>query len=305
MRTFHEFFAGGGMARAGLGSGWKCLFANDFDRKKAEAYRLNWGAAELAVADVRSLPTSAIPGSPDLVWGSFPCQDLLAGGWRRRPEGRPQRHVLAVLRAHDRPHRGWPGPADHRAGERDRDAHVARGQGFRGDRRRVPVGGVPVWRDRRRRGAFRSAVATPSLRDRRARRREGPGVDRRAGAVVLASRRTAAGLHGARRQSQGRVDLVECSGARGADIDLRRPGRGVSDWRRLALAAGDRGAPRDDERGEPPQGAAGQGGGRAGRGRDLQAHARRGWRQGPAGGSSVRRDRRVPAHARRRNPAAS
>ncbi len=81
MRTFHEFFAGGGMARAGLGSGWKCLFANDFDRKKAEAYRLNWGAAELAVADVRSLPTSAIPGSPDLVWGSFPCQDLsLAGG---------------------------------------------------------------------------------------------------------------------------------------------------------------------------------------------------------------------------------
>ena len=34
--TYHEFFAGGGMARAGLGAGWKCLFANDFDHKKSD-----------------------------------------------------------------------------------------------------------------------------------------------------------------------------------------------------------------------------------------------------------------------------
>ena len=33
--TFYEFFAGAGMARAGLGDQWQCLFANDFDRKKA------------------------------------------------------------------------------------------------------------------------------------------------------------------------------------------------------------------------------------------------------------------------------
>jgi hypothetical protein len=26
---FYEFFAGGGMARLGLGAGWECLFAND------------------------------------------------------------------------------------------------------------------------------------------------------------------------------------------------------------------------------------------------------------------------------------
>ncbi len=32
--TFYEFFSGGGMARAGLGSNWQCLFANDFDHKK-------------------------------------------------------------------------------------------------------------------------------------------------------------------------------------------------------------------------------------------------------------------------------
>jgi DNA (cytosine-5)-methyltransferase 1 len=28
-RTYLEFFAGGGMARAGLGDSWRCLFAND------------------------------------------------------------------------------------------------------------------------------------------------------------------------------------------------------------------------------------------------------------------------------------
>ncbi|MDP2765529.1 MAG: hypothetical protein Q8O54_11920, partial [Brevundimonas sp.] len=39
---YYEFFAGGGMVRAGLGEGWRCLFANDFDPAKAAAYRANW-----------------------------------------------------------------------------------------------------------------------------------------------------------------------------------------------------------------------------------------------------------------------
>ena len=39
--TFYEFFAGGGMARAGLGPAWRCLFANDIDDRKAAAYRAN------------------------------------------------------------------------------------------------------------------------------------------------------------------------------------------------------------------------------------------------------------------------
>ena len=43
--TYFEFFAGGGMARAGLGAGWRCAFANDFDDMKATAYRANWSAA--------------------------------------------------------------------------------------------------------------------------------------------------------------------------------------------------------------------------------------------------------------------
>jgi DNA (cytosine-5)-methyltransferase 1 len=81
MRNFYEFFAGGGMARAGLGSGWQCLFANDFDHKKARVYAENWGDEELLVKDVRALKGADLPHRADMVWGSFPCQDLsLAGG---------------------------------------------------------------------------------------------------------------------------------------------------------------------------------------------------------------------------------
>lgn len=81
MPSFYEFFAGGGMARAGLGAGWTCLFANDFDHKKGFTYRDNWGEGELKVGDVGQVKTSDLPGLADLVWGSFPCQDLsLAGG---------------------------------------------------------------------------------------------------------------------------------------------------------------------------------------------------------------------------------
>jgi DNA (cytosine-5)-methyltransferase 1 len=56
MFDFFEFFAGGGMVRAGLGSAkWRCRFANDFDHKKSAVYRLNWGDGILKTADVRAL----------------------------------------------------------------------------------------------------------------------------------------------------------------------------------------------------------------------------------------------------------
>jgi len=82
VHSFYEFFAGGGMARAGLGPNWSCLFANDFDHKKGRTYTANWGnVPELTVGDVRKLKLSQMPGHAELVWGSFPCQDLsLAGG---------------------------------------------------------------------------------------------------------------------------------------------------------------------------------------------------------------------------------
>jgi len=79
IRTFYEFFAGGGMARAGLPT-WHCAFANDFDPMKADAYRLNWGGDHLVCEDVAKIATTQLPGRADLVWGSFPCQDLSLAG---------------------------------------------------------------------------------------------------------------------------------------------------------------------------------------------------------------------------------
>ncbi len=81
MPTFLEFFAGGGMARAGLGPKWTCVLANDIDRKKARAYAQNWGKSNLVTDDIRNVSADDIPQRADLAWASFPCQDLsLAGG---------------------------------------------------------------------------------------------------------------------------------------------------------------------------------------------------------------------------------
>lgn len=81
---FYEFFAGGGMARAGLGEQWDCLFANDFNPMKGHAYRDNWnGGADLLVEDINNITSGQLPDQADLVWASFPCQDLsLAGGYK-------------------------------------------------------------------------------------------------------------------------------------------------------------------------------------------------------------------------------
>jgi DNA (cytosine-5)-methyltransferase 1 len=80
--TFYEFFAGGGMARLGLGEGWDCLFANDFDAMKAAAYRENFGGAHLHEGDVWALSPHDLPGRADLAWASSPCQDLSLAGAR-------------------------------------------------------------------------------------------------------------------------------------------------------------------------------------------------------------------------------
>jgi len=80
--SFYEFFAGGGMARAGLGAGWHCLFANDFDAAKARSYRANWGDDDLREGDVWDLSPADLPGAVDLAWASSPCQDLSLAGAR-------------------------------------------------------------------------------------------------------------------------------------------------------------------------------------------------------------------------------
>jgi DNA (cytosine-5)-methyltransferase 1 len=81
--TFYEFFAGGGMVSQGLGSRWRCLFANDIDPRKACSYCANNDPAPFRLADVTHLTTRDLAGAADLAWASFPCQDLsLAGAGR-------------------------------------------------------------------------------------------------------------------------------------------------------------------------------------------------------------------------------
>lgn len=79
--TFYEFFAGGGLARMGLGPRWECLFANDIDAKKAAVYQRNFaGGHELVVDDIHRVTTNRLPGNALLAWASFPCQDLSLAG---------------------------------------------------------------------------------------------------------------------------------------------------------------------------------------------------------------------------------
>ena len=81
MYDFYEFFAGGGMARLGLGPQWRCVFANDIDERKASAYKEYFDSAdEWFSGDVAKVKTSDLPGIADLAWASFPCQDLSLAG---------------------------------------------------------------------------------------------------------------------------------------------------------------------------------------------------------------------------------
>lgn len=78
--TYYEFFAGGGMARAGIGPVWRCLLANDMDPMKARVYADNWGGEDFRLGDVAALGPQDLPGRPDMAWASFPCQDLSLAG---------------------------------------------------------------------------------------------------------------------------------------------------------------------------------------------------------------------------------
>jgi DNA (cytosine-5)-methyltransferase 1 len=78
--AYLEFFAGGGMVRAGLGARWKCLFANDFDPLKVQVYADNWGEKEILEDDIHRVQAEDLGRRADLAWASFPCQDLSTAG---------------------------------------------------------------------------------------------------------------------------------------------------------------------------------------------------------------------------------
>lgn len=92
--VFYEFFAGGGMARLGLGEAWSCAFANDFDPVKAATYRDNFADAGAAngeghfhQGDVWKIAPADLPGRADLAWASSPCQDFSLAGARAGLQG--------------------------------------------------------------------------------------------------------------------------------------------------------------------------------------------------------------------------
>ena len=91
---FYEFFAGGGMARLGLGDAWTCAFANDFDPVKAATYRANHadagasnGEGHFHQGDVWKIAPADLPGQADLAWASSPCQDFSLAGARAGLQG--------------------------------------------------------------------------------------------------------------------------------------------------------------------------------------------------------------------------
>lgn len=73
-----EFFAGGGMARLGLGEGFEYVAVVDWCPRKAATYRANFGD-EVTVADVANLANMP---EVDLAWGSPPCTDVSVAGPR-------------------------------------------------------------------------------------------------------------------------------------------------------------------------------------------------------------------------------
>ncbi|MCG8917887.1 DNA (cytosine-5-)-methyltransferase [Actinokineospora sp. PR83] len=82
-RSFIEFFAGIGLIHESIASfGWKCLYANDNDPKKAQAYKNNFPSVEIDERDIQKVPVEDLPAA-QLATASFPCIDLSQAGGRK------------------------------------------------------------------------------------------------------------------------------------------------------------------------------------------------------------------------------
>ena len=139
MRSFYEFFAGGGYGtcwawsevalpvRQRLRSQEGTELSQELgrcgteDRRRGVAHNKEPARHRRYGVGIISLP------------GSF------SGWWWSRSEGRPFWHVLAVLDPDEAHDKRRPGTATHRAGERLRHPHVTRWEGFCDDLRRIPA----------------------------------------------------------------------------------------------------------------------------------------------------------------------
>ena len=87
-----EFFAGIGLVHEALRrSGWKCIYANDFDPKKRAMYEGNYGPSshyhECDVWDTETV-LARITERPYLATASFPCTDMSLAGHMRGFRGK-------------------------------------------------------------------------------------------------------------------------------------------------------------------------------------------------------------------------
>ena len=87
MAEFYEFFAGGGMVRAGLGPSWSCLFANDFDPKKAASYAANWGVGQLRIENIANITVNDLAGLGRSRLGVISLSGPFPRWRRRGPQG--------------------------------------------------------------------------------------------------------------------------------------------------------------------------------------------------------------------------
>ena len=299
------------MARLGLGDEWTCLFANDIDADKACAYRANWGGAELVEGDLGAVSARKIPGRADLAWASFPCQDLsLAGGGKgmgaaddavktrsgafwlfhekmralavegRAPRAIVLENVVGVLSSH---------------GKRDFCALVEALDGLC-----YRVGALTLdarWFTPQSRPRVFFVAVQKSLSG--SLDAQGRRPDRGAGSPALDLRLAARRLWRAAESLGRKLDLVAPAGARAPRRRSRRSARRRTRRGALARARRHR-APAGADGAVPSSENRGDTGKRRPRCRRcLSPHPRRPRRGETAkGGSSLRRSRRLPAHAR-------
>lgn len=77
--TFVDFFAGSGLVTEGAKRFCKPVWSNDICPKKAAIYTANHGDGHFHLGTIEEVSGSSIPAG-DIVWASFPCQDLSLAG---------------------------------------------------------------------------------------------------------------------------------------------------------------------------------------------------------------------------------
>ncbi|MFD1267592.1 DNA cytosine methyltransferase [Paenibacillus motobuensis] len=95
--TVTELFCGGGLMAVGLqAAGYEIEFANDFDKRAAEAYAHNIGD-HVVCGDITESAIQALIPDSDVIAGGPPCQDYSVAGTGAGEEGERGKLVWAYL----------------------------------------------------------------------------------------------------------------------------------------------------------------------------------------------------------------